>query len=245
MIEKILEKKKKETKLPKTIEKEFNHRSKNLKEALSTSTKNNAIIGEIKYSSPTEGKITDRSLLNLTTEMQEVDAISVLTEKNYFNGSIEYLDKIKNLINVPILRKDFIYNKKQLYQTKKHKADAILLITSILDNKLDEFVKISQNIGLEPLVEIKNQEELKKALKTSAKIIGINNRDLDTLEINLSKTKKLAPRIPKDKIIISESGIRNKKDIKELKSYCNAFLVGTALMKSNNLTKKVEELKCA
>ncbi|PTD93481.1 indole-3-glycerol phosphate synthase [archaeon SCG-AAA382B04] len=243
MIEEILETKKKHTQIPNQVQKEIKYEPRSLKKVLEENK--NPIIGEIKYSSPNEGQITKKPIKSLIKEMKDLSAISVLTEKNYFNGSIQNISKVRELFDGPILRKDFIFNKKQLYITKKQKADSILLITSILGEKLDNFVDLAKKLDLDPLVEIKNQKELDIALNTKTDIIGINNRDLESLEIDLSKTKKFSKKIPEEIKIISESGIRTKKDIRKLEGYCDGFLVGTALMKSNNLHKKIEELKCA
>lgn len=243
MIEEILETKKQNTKLPNKIKEQIEYEPKSLKKSLEE--EKNPIIGEIKYSSPTEGKITNQSIESLVDKMSELNAISVLTEKNHFDGSIENITKVRKLFDGPILRKDFIFDKKQLYNTKKHKADSILLITSILGSKLSEFVDLAKKLDLDPIVEIKNPKELDITLKTKTDIIGINNRNLDTFETDLSKTKKLSKKIPEDYIVVSESGIKTSEDIRQLKDHCDAFLIGTALMESNDLDKKIGELKCA
>ncbi|OKY77256.1 MAG: Indole-3-glycerol phosphate synthase TrpC [Candidatus Methanohalarchaeum thermophilum] len=244
MLKEILVKKKAQEDLsnePKLIKNKY--KSNSLKKALEK--RENALIGEIKFKSPSEGKIIEEELENLVRKMEKLNSLSILTESNYFNGSIDYLDRVKEIYKKPVLRKDFIYDKRQLYQTKRHKADAVLLITSILGEKLTEFVQLSNKLKLDPLVEVKTKKELDLALKTKTKLIGINNRNLETLGINLERTKKLSQYIPEEITTVSESGIKDIKDIKELEDYCDAFLIGTAFMKSNNLEKKVDKFLCA
>lgn len=217
----------------------------------SLSKKGINLIAEIKKASPSKGILSyDFNLLSLAKIYQRsgVDAISVLTDKMFFKGKLEYIKKIKKITNLPILRKDFIIDAYQVYETKKACADAILLIASILTkDKLKNLMDLSRKLGLYSLVEVHTKNDLKKAISVGAKIIGINNRSLKTFKVDLKTTKKLINLIPHNKIIVSESGINTKKDVLYLKKLkkINAILVGEALVKSKDIKKKIEELKHA
>lgn len=202
------------------------------------------IIAEVKKKSPSRGKInaiepTDASL---SMERGGACAISVLTDK-HFDGKICYLRQVKKAVNVPVLRKDFIADIFQLYESRGNGADAVLLIAALLKDKTTQYVDIAHELGMEALVEVHGAEDLEYALASGAKLIGINNRDLRTLKVELGTTTALAPRIPKDRIIVAESGIETAEDIKKLqKAGADAFLIGTTIMSSKDIKKKVEEL---
>jgi len=203
----------------------------------------NNIIAEIKYKSPSAGNMVKIRPLKEIVEAYDkyASAISVLTDKKFFAGKLKFIQEAKKYTKLPILRKDFIIDEYQVYESRHYGADAILLITSILSEKeIEKMLKIAGKYGMDCLVEIKTKEEIEKVLKTSAKIIGINNRNLSNFEINLKTTKNLKELIPKDKIIISESGIYTKKDILGLNT--NAVLVGTSLIEAENITDKLSEL---
>jgi indole-3-glycerol phosphate synthase len=171
-------------------------------------------------------------------------AISVLTDKKYFQGELDYLKQIKEVTNIPILDKDFIIDVYQIYQARFYGADAVLLIAAILtDNELSEYLTLTNQLSLDALVEVHTLEELDRVLNTDAQIIGINNRDLKSFLVNTDTSVRLAKYIPDDKIVVSESGINSKEIISSLqKEGIDAFLIGEALMKEKDIGKKLREL---
>ena len=207
-----------------------------------------SVIAEIKRASPSKGKIFegvfDAGEIAKMYEENGASAISVLTDEEYFDGSFEYLKEAKGSTKLaPILCKDFIVNEYQVYKAREYGADAILLIAALLDKrKIQKFLKIAENLGMDALVEVHNEDELLTVLGTDAKIIGINNRDLKTFKIDLETTNRLCAMIPKTRLVVSESGIEGKMDIEKLSSRVDAVLVGTTLMKSKNITKKLHEI---
>ena len=205
------------------------------------------IIAEIKKASPSKGIIReDFNPVEIAKIYQDngAVAISVLTDKNFFQGDIQYLNQIRKSVSLPLLRKDFILDEYQLYEAKVFGADAVLLIAAVLDkNQLTEYMELSKEIGLENLVEVHSFKDLEKAMYCEAEIIGINNRDLQTFEVSLKTTLDMAKEIPENKVIVSESGINSHDDILELqKNGVNAFLIGEALMKEKDIGKKLKEL---
>lgn len=209
---------------------------------------NLAVIAEIKPASPSKGIIMeDVDPVSIGKKYFEggADMISVLTEEHYFNGSKDNLIKVRQRIPLPILRKDFIVDLRQIYQSRMIGADAILLITSILsDEELMTFQIVSRILGMASIVEVHDEEELERALKTDAEIIGINNRNLKTFKVDLGTTEKLITKIPKSKVVISESGISTAEDIKYLKKLgVNAVLIGESLMKAEKPEEKIRQLK--
>ena len=206
-----------------------------------------SLIGEIKKASPSGGII--RQNFNLQEIAQaykeaEVQAVSVLTEEDYFQGNISYINEVKNLVDVSILRKDFILEPYQVYESRFYGADAILLIADLLTREeLTEMMQLAQSLGMDCLVEVHTEKELKKILNLKVPNIGINNRDLHTLEVDFKTTEKLYPLIPKDKVIVVESGIKNHQDVLFLKILgVNAVLIGEAFMGAPDIKKKVEEV---
>lgn len=197
-----------------------------------------SIIGEFKQASPSLGKI--ESKIDLTERIEEysqsVDAISCLTEEDYFLGSARYLEKIRKMTDLPILRKDFMVDAYQFYEAKVIGADAVLLIAAILDDKeMLDFYQLSGELGLDVLVEVHDERELERALKLDAEIIGVNNRNLKDFTINLHNTKRLSAYMPKEKVFVAESGIVTDDDVKFLKEcYVDGFLIGRAFMESEN-----------
>ena len=207
------------------------------------------IIAEIKQSSPTKGTFTDNfsvEKLANTYAKNGAAAVSVLTN-TYFNGHLSDLVTAQNILTpykIPVLRKEFIVDEYQIYESRAAGADAILLIISILDTKkLKTLMSLAKDLSMQTLVEIHNEDELKIALDVNAEIIGINNRNLHTFETNIKTTEELAQMIPNHKITVSESGINSKSDIERVqKVNVNAVLVGEALVSSKNPAEKLKEL---
>lgn len=197
-----------------------------------------SIIGEFKKASPSHGKMDSK--VDLTERIDQyniaVDAISCLTEEDYFNGGTEYLKSIRQMSQLPIIRKDFIIEEYQVYEAKVIGADAILLIAAILDD--DTFKRLydlAYSLGLDVLCEVHDEEEMKRMIALGVKIIGINNRNLKTFEVTLDTTKRLCTMAPAGTVLVSESGVSTDKDIEVLKaSGADALLIGTAFMESEN-----------
>lgn len=208
------------------------------------------LITEIKFASPSLGKIrTLTDPISVANQMIEggAKALSVLTQPNLFNGSPEYFIKVRQAVNVPMLMKDIIIDAIQIDAAKKIGADYILLIQSLFDQKylkgIEEFIDYGHKNGLKILLEVHTKEELENALSTECDLIGINNRNLDTLEINLKTTEKILEGFDKTRPILSESGIDTPEDIQYLKkSGADAFLVGSSIMKSDNIKEQVKKL---
>ncbi|MCK4781548.1 indole-3-glycerol-phosphate synthase [Candidatus Parcubacteria bacterium] len=204
----------------------------------------NPIIAEIKRKSPSIGIIKDIDIVEAAKQMEKGGAsgISVLTDK-HFSGRLDDLKKAKQAVKIPVLCKDFFVDEFQIYQAYACGADIVLLIARILKEKTKRFVEKVHELGMEALVEIHNEEDLKFALNSNAKLIGINNRDLKTLKIDLAVTERLASKIPQDRIKISESGIRSRTDLDRMFNLgIDAALIGTEIMLSDNIEKKVKEL---
>lgn len=202
------------------------------------------IIAELKRSSPSSGAIRKDTDIKkvIKTYDRYANAISVVTDNKFFDGNLEDIKKIKKHTKLPILRKDFIIDKSQIYESRCYGADAILIIARILSSEqIDEFIKVARKLNMDCLVEVHSEGELLKVLKTDAKIIGINNRDLDTFDISLDTTKRLKNIIPDDKIIVSESGLSSYEDI--IKVDTNSVLIGTSLMISVDISNKLRSLR--
>ena len=205
------------------------------------------LIAEIKKASPSKGIIRknfDHVSIARTYEEKRVYALSVLTEEDFFMGSLSMLPEVKKVVTRPILRKDFIFDEYQIYESMVNKADAILLIASILEkNQASEFIHLAKEIGLSVLFEVHNFKELEIALLINADIIGINNRDLNTLSLDIHTTLELKKKIPSHKIIVSESGITTREDVKRLEDAgTDALLIGTAFMEAEDIGNKIDEL---
>jgi indole-3-glycerol phosphate synthase len=205
------------------------------------------VIAEIKPKSPSAGII--RRNLDFSAQAKVYEAggavgISVLTEPEYFGGNLENLIRVRQNVTLPVLRKDFIIDDYQILESMAYDADAVLLIVSCLGDRLPDFVDLVEDIGLEALVECHSRAEVEKAVTAGATLIGVNNRDLDTMRIDLNLTKELAKHIPEDRILVSESGINTPNDvIFLLESGAKAVLVGTVLMKAENVEQKLVELR--
>jgi len=206
------------------------------------------LIAEVKRASPSRGVIRadlDPVKLASTYAQCGAAAISILTESRYFRGSQEDLEAIRGALpDIPLLRKDFILKPYQLFESRAWGADAVLLIVAILDDtELEELLSLSNNLGMQCLVEVHNEEELKRALAHKVKIIGINNRDLDTMSVDLNVTRRLRPLIPPGRIVVSESGIKGRGDAQKLKEWgINAVLIGEALVTASDVAAKIKEL---
>ena len=205
------------------------------------------LIAEVKKASPSRGVLCpdfDPVALAKTYAQNGAAAISVLTEVNYFKGSLKHLVDIRGAVNIPLLRKDFIYDEYQIYESTAYGADALLLIVAILSpEQLMELMELSRSLGLDCLVEVHNEEELFTALLAGAEIIGINNRDLNTFRVDTNTTRRLRMLIPDENIVVSESGIHNSDDMKKMKECkVNAVLVGEALVTAGDIPAKIREL---
>lgn len=205
-------------------------------------------ICEIKKASPSKGIIDEVfPYMKIAKEYEKAgaDAISVLTETDFFMGNTKYLKDIRQIVSIPILQKDFIIDEYQIYEASLIGADAILLICSLLNlEQLKKFIKIANSCGISSLVETHNDNEILMALNAGAKIIGINNRNLKTFEVDLQNTIRLRKLVPEDILFVSESGIKSSEDIKMLSNAkVNAVLIGETLMKSNDKIRALNNLR--
>ena len=197
--------------------------------------KNQAIIAEIKKASPSAGVISEEFDPVLKAKEYEsigASALSILTEEDYFHGSIQYLLNVKAITDLPILRKDFIIDEYQIYESKLIGADCILFIARILtDNKLKIFIEIADTLELDYIIEVHNKDELSRVKSYSKAIIGVNNRNLETFEVDIENSIKLRKEFKQDNIFVAESGIKSQKDIDKLiQNNINVFLIGESLM---------------
>jgi len=207
-----------------------------------------SIISEVKKASPSKGIIKeDFEPLKIAKEYyaSDVQALSVLTEKNFFQGADEYLVDIRQSIPLPILRKDFTIDLWQIYQARFLGADAILLIVSVLsDDELKRFQDVAGILGMQCIVEVHDKEETLRAIDAGANIIGINNRNLKTFDVDLKTTEMLMNYIPKDKAVVSESGIKSREDMVYLKELgVDAVLIGETFMRAPSINDKINELR--
>ena len=219
---------------------------RDFKAAISVSGRIN-LIAEIKFASPSAGRIrplTDPVAIGAIYEDAGAAAISLLTDKRFFQGDLNALPRLKKAVALPILRKDFIIDQVQVREAFIYGADAILLIARILPQaQLAELISACREMGMNPLTEIHDRDDLEKAIDCGAEIVGINNRDLDSFSVDVRTTFELAPLVPADRIAISESGLATKADIRSLRdTRVQAVLVGSALMKSDDLAGKTSEL---
>lgn len=207
------------------------------------------LIAETKAASPSAGVIIDKYVpgdIAAVYEKAGACAVSVLTDAEYFKGSINDIAKVKNSIRLPVLRKDFIIDESQIYESRLAGADAILLIVRILDqDELERFIKTASGLKMDALVEAHSVKEARSALDAGAEIIGINNRDLDSLKVDLAMTINIVREVPelKRKVLISESGISERSQVQLLRDIgVNAVLVGEAILKSPDMGEKIREL---
>jgi indole-3-glycerol phosphate synthase len=214
----------------------------------SLSNKDLSFVCEVKKASPSKGLISpDFNYMQIAKDYEAggAAAISVLTEPDFFLGKNDYLSQIKREAKIPVLRKDFIIDERQIYETKDIGADALLLICAILDfSQLKSFLELASSLELCCLVEAHDEKEIESALKAGAKIIGVNNRNLKTFEVDFSNAMRLRKLVPNDRIFVSESGIKTKEHIEMLRACgVNAVLIGETLMRSGNILKDLKDLK--
>ena len=206
------------------------------------------LIGEIKLKSPSAGILGKSQDIIKHARLYEesgVDVISIITDKNFFNGNIEFIKKIKKVIKLPILQKDFILDPYQIYEAKIYGADAILLIARIVTKqKLISFVQLAQSIGVEPVVEIYDEGDLEKTIATATSFIAVNARDLQTFTIDLDKACELIKKIPDKYIKLGFSGVTSALEIKKYKKAgVKGILIGTSLMKTTNIRDFINNLR--
>ncbi len=206
-----------------------------------------SLIAEIKRASPSKGLLApnlDAVSMAQTYEKSGASAISVLTETEYFKGSLADLEAVREAVKVPVLRKDFIVDSYQVWEARASGADIVLLITAALPiGDLTRLYKVIVNMAMTPLIEVHNRHELEQALELDPKVIGVNNRNLADFSVDLETTLELLPLIPNNKIVVSESGIYTKDDVKLLESSgVDAILVGEALVRSSDPAAKIKEL---
>lgn len=204
-----------------------------------------AFILECKKASPSKGLIREdfdpEAIARVYSDY--ASAISVLTDEKYFQGSFDFLPKVSAAVQQPVLCKDFIVSEYQIYLARHYQADAILLMLSVLDDhEYQELAQIAHSLKMGVLTEVSTEAELERAIRLKARVVGINNRDLRDLSIDLNRTRTLAPKLPKNITVISESGIHSATQIRELSAYANGFLVGSSLMSEPDLALAVRRL---
>ena len=202
------------------------------------SRKDEAIIAEIKKASPSAGVIKedfDHTKIAMEYESFGASALSILTEEDFFMGSIDYLKDVKKITSLPILRKDFMIDEYQIYESKLIGADCILLIASILnDQEIDDFINIAKKLELDYLIEVHDENELKRVEHFEDALIGVNNRNLETFEVDLNNSVRLRNTFKQKNIFIAESGIKSREDMNYLKmNNIKVFLIGESLMRGS------------
>ncbi len=224
--------------------------AKNVKflEVFQTQKNKLKIIAEIKFASPSNLHLGSRDdLLDRAKQYEDVgaDVISLITERHFFKGDIETVAQVRKVVALPILQKDFIIDSKQIYEAKRAGSDALLLIARLVNDKqLSEFVSLCQSLHIEPVVEINNDEDLKKTITTNTNIIAVNARDLETLTVDISRACKLIEKIPDKFIKLGFSGVTSHKEVSLYKnSGVNGILVGTSLMQANDIKSFINDLK--
>jgi len=206
-----------------------------------------AVIAEIKRASPSAGQIrSDLEVGKIAASYERAGAaaISVITEEDFFEGRLEYLEEARGAVSLPILCKDFIIDPTQVLTARAAGADGLLLIAAILPQRtLRELLAVASHLAMACLVEVHDEEELSRVLETEARLIGINNRDLRTFQVSLETTLRLRPSIPSNRLIVSESGIQTRSDLQSLAAVgVDAVLVGTSLMRAEDPGAKLREL---
>jgi len=207
-----------------------------------------AIIGEVKFASPTESYLGSSDSLNMRIEQYEsagIDAISIVTEKHFFHGDPIFVVQIKNVTSVPVLEKDFIVDEYQLYEAAKSGADAVLLIAKLLSKeKLSLFVEIAKTLDIEPVVEINDELDLKKANATTTRIIAVNARDLHSFIVDVDRACQLILKIPDRYIKLGFSGISSRIEVEKYKQAgASGVLIGTSLMKAKKISDYIEGVR--
>ena len=246
ILDKILNHKKTEIeKIPEIHLESSNYKRLSLKKALKGGKI--SIIAEIKFASPSEGIILEKGEhIQIAKDYENAGAaaISVLTDRRFFNGDIKFLKDIKNAVNIPVMQKDFIISKKQILQGMSHGSDAFLLIAEALNyNDLADLYNLGLNEKLETLVEIHDRKNLLAINELSPTIVGVNCRNLKKMELDFSRFERFFPKLPKDSLKVAESGFKNTEKIKIVEQLgYDAILMGTSLMKSKNPGKKLERI---
>lgn len=205
------------------------------------------LIAELKQASPSQGRLRERfdpAGIARIFEEEGAAAISVLTEERFFLGSLDDLGRVRKASTRPLLRKDFLIDEYQVYEARAFDADAVLLIAAILDDsRLKDFQSLARDLGMDSLVEVHTEAEVDRALRADARLIGINNRDLATFKTDLATTFRLVRGIPDDRLVVSESGISQRKDIDRLmEAQVDAVLIGETFMKSSDIRAKIREI---
>ena len=250
ILDKICQLKQEEINLLKKKFKPFKKKLKTrgfLKNLIVQDNNNFNLIAEIKKRSPSKGLICkkfDPVKIAIDYEKAGAKCLSVLTEKNYFGGNINYISQIKKSVDIPILRKDFIIDEWQILESFNAGADCVLLILAILnDFQLKKFYNLSKKFGMDVICEVHDEQELLRAIKLKVNCIGINNRNLKTLSINKNTFNLLSRKIPKTTVKICESGLTSNDDLKKFaKNGADAFLIGETLMKSNNIYEETKTI---
>ena len=207
------------------------------------------LIAEIKPRSPSAGTLIEHSPLEIADlyAKSDADVISVLTDSTYFGGSLELLENVHARVPQPILRKDFIIDEYQVYETAASSASIFLLIATILDAAtLRSLRELGESLGLDALVEVHDERDIEKAITSGARVVGINNRDLTEMQTDIETTERLASLVPSAVPLISESGIDNPEDVRRVHAVgARGILVGTSILRSGDPTAKIAELKRA
>lgn len=207
-----------------------------------------SVISEVKKASPSKGLIQpDFHPVKIALEYEKngANAISCLTEEHYFQGSSQFLADIRKNVDIPILRKDFIFDEYQIFEAKKLGANAVLLISAVLSSaQMQEYSELAHSLGLECLVEVHNKEEYRKTEGFKADMLGINNRDLYTFDVDLNTTGRLKEIVGEQSVLVSESGIKDNEDMKTVRALgADAVLIGETLMRSGNIGETLKALR--
>ena len=224
------------------------HRSQHrFRDALRESGKRPALIAELKRKSPSRGMLRERfDPVRLAQELQDAGAtaLSILTYERFFGGSLDILRDVQPFMEIPVLRKDFIIDPYQIYEAAYHHADAVLLIAQILsDEQLAQALGVVEQVGLDALIEVHTKDELDRALRVRADVIGVNSRDLRTFTMHPETIARLVPQVPRGTLIVAESGIQTREDVQRLASLgVHALLIGESLMIAPDPAAKVREL---
>lgn len=231
-----------------SFQEDLNANTRDFKSALLS--KKPSLIAEMKRASPSAGLLREKFNVKEIAELygKYAQAISVVTDERYFQGRNEFILRAKLASNLPVLRKDFIIDDYQIFESRYFEADAVLLIAALLDTEqLEQSIFLAKSLKMDCVVEVHTEEELHRVLGTDAEIIGINNRNLHDFEVDLNVSKNLSQLIPKNsgKLVVSESGIKGKDEILKLKKNVDSFLVGGALMRAGNLEEKLMEIVSA
>jgi len=203
------------------------------------------LIAEVKKASPSAGVLREDFNVKEIASIYDkyAQAISVITDEKFFQGSPSYIKEVKAVSQLPVLRKEFVVDEYQLYESLALGADAVLLIASIIaKDKLQHFMELSKDIGLQCLVEVHSSEDFERAFSHEAEIIGVNNRDLETMKINLTTFDRVKQFIPDDRVVVAESGYSTAEAIASLRGKADAVLVGSALMKAESIEDKLLEM---